>query len=109
MTKWSGATPHLWRSSSRLDLGRVLLGGIAERFLSGSPVPVAVAPNGYANREPRRAGGRSWFDEPPEAQRAVRWAADLTSRSGASHRLLAVDAAVACGGTVVGGPGECKR
>jgi nucleotide-binding universal stress UspA family protein len=90
-------------SSSRSGLGRVLPGGTAERLLSGSPVPVAVAPNGYASRVPRLAVIGVGFDESPDAQQAVRWAADFTSRSGASLRLLAVDAPVAFGGTAVGG------
>jgi nucleotide-binding universal stress UspA family protein len=90
-------------SSSRAGLGRVLPGGTAERLLSGSPVPVAVASNGYASRHPRLAVIGVGFDESPEARRAVRWAAELTRRSGASLRLLAVHAPMAFGGTVAGG------
>jgi nucleotide-binding universal stress UspA family protein len=89
-------------SSSRSGFGRVLPGGTAERLLSGSPVPVAVAPNGYANREPRVAVVGVGFDESPESRQAVRWAADLTDRTGASLQLLAVNAPLAFGSTGVG-------
>lgn len=89
-------------SSSRSGLGRVLPGGTAERLLSGSPVPIAVAPNGYASRVPRLAVIGVGFDESPDAQQAVRWAADLSSRSRASLRLLAVEAPVAFGSTGLG-------
>src|SRR5689334_1492429 len=36
-------------SSERSRLGKVLAGGVAEALLSGAPVPVAVAPGGYAS------------------------------------------------------------
>jgi nucleotide-binding universal stress UspA family protein len=35
-------------SSHRSSIGRILVGGTGERLLSGSPVPVAIAPAGYA-------------------------------------------------------------
>jgi len=98
----SDAALVLLGSSSRAGLGRVLLGGTAERLLSGSPVPVAVAPNDYASREARLAVIGVGFDGSPEARQAVRWAADLTDRSGASLRLLAVVAPMAFGGTAAG-------
>ena len=40
-------------SSHRGDVGRVFAGTTAERLLHGSPCPVAVAPNGFAEREGR--------------------------------------------------------
>ena len=46
-----GAALVVLGSSNRSVLGRVLPGGTADRLLSGSPVPVAVAPHGYADRE----------------------------------------------------------
>jgi nucleotide-binding universal stress UspA family protein len=90
-------------SSSRSGFGRVLPGGTAERLLSGSPVPVAVAPNGYADREAGHAVVGVGFDSSPEAQRAVWWAADLASRAGASLQLLAIHSPMTFGGTVAGG------
>jgi nucleotide-binding universal stress UspA family protein len=90
-------------SSSRSGLGRVLPGGTAERLLSGSPVPVAVAPNAYASREPGRMVIGVGFDRSPEARQAVQWAADLATRSGASLQMLAVHAPTAFGSAVASG------
>ena len=82
MIKLSRATPRCGALDHRTvrGSGRVLPGGTAERLLSGSPVPVAVAPNGYASRVPRPTVIGVGFDESPDAQPAVPWAADLTSR-----------------------------
>src|SRR5262249_35072195 len=40
-------------STHRGRMGRALAGTTAERLLHGSPCPVAVAPLGYRDREPR--------------------------------------------------------
>lgn len=90
-------------SSSRSGLGRLLPGGTAERLLSGSAVPVAVAPKGYAEREAGRAVVGVGFDDAPESQQAVKWAAGLARRSGASLELLAIHAPLAFGGAAVSG------
>ena len=90
-------------SSSRSGLGRLLPGGTAERLLSGSPVPVAVAPEGYAGREAGRAVVGVGFDDSPESHQAVKWASGLAHRSGASLQLLAVHAPLAFGGAAVNG------
>jgi nucleotide-binding universal stress UspA family protein len=90
-------------SSNRSGLGRVLPGGTAERLLSGAPVPVAVAPNGYAGRDAGDAVIGVGFDQSPESRRAVGWATALASRSGASLRLLAVHAPLAFGNVPAGG------
>jgi nucleotide-binding universal stress UspA family protein len=90
-------------SSGRSGLGRVLPGGTAERLLSGSPVPVAVAPNGYARREKGRREIGVGFDRSPEARQAVEWAADLARRSGASLQLLCVHPPIPFGSAVAGG------
>ena len=90
-------------SSSHSVLGRVLPGGTAERLLSGAPVPVAVAPSGYAGREPGRMVIGVGFDRSTEARQAVRWAADLATRGGASLQVLAVHTPMAFGSTVAGG------
>jgi nucleotide-binding universal stress UspA family protein len=89
--------------SSRSGLGRVLPGATAEQLLSGSPVPVAVAPNGYANREPGRGLIGVGFDDGEEARRAAQWAADLASRAGSALQVLAVHAPLPFGNTVVSG------
>src|SRR3954463_6095475 len=90
-------------SSNRSVLGRVLPGGTADRLLSGSPVPVAVAPHGYAGREKARAVIGVGFDASPEARDAVAWAADLAGRSGASLRLLAAHTRHLFGSVAAGG------
>jgi nucleotide-binding universal stress UspA family protein len=90
-------------SSSRSGLGRVLPGGTAERLLSGSPVPVAVAPTGFADREMRRDVMGVGFDNSSESGWAVRWAAGLAAEAGASLRLLAVHVPAAFGSAVTGG------
>jgi nucleotide-binding universal stress UspA family protein len=90
-------------SSNRSVLGRVLPGGTAERLLSGSPVPVAVAPHGYADRETGSALIGVGFDGSPEAWRAAEWAADLAKRSGASLQLLAAQTQLMFGSVVAGG------
>jgi nucleotide-binding universal stress UspA family protein len=43
------------------------------------------------------------FDKSPEARHAVRWAADLATRGGASLQVLAVHAPMAFGSVVAGG------
>jgi nucleotide-binding universal stress UspA family protein len=81
----------------------VLPGGTAERLLSGSPVPVAVAPNGYAEREAARAVVGVGFDNSPEAEQAVRWAAGLATESGGSLQVFSVHAPIAFGSVAAGG------
>lgn len=90
-------------SSGRSGLGRVLPGGTAERLLAGSPVPVAVAPNGYAAREKGRNEIGVGFDTSPDARHALDWAADLARRSGASLRLLSVHPPIPFGSAVAVG------
>ncbi|HET7427356.1 MAG TPA: universal stress protein [Gemmatimonadales bacterium] len=90
-------------SSNRSVLGRVLPGGTADRLLSGSPVPVAVAPHGYADRETACALIGVGFDGSPEARQAAEWAADLAKRTGASLQLIAIHSQLMFGSVVAGG------
>jgi nucleotide-binding universal stress UspA family protein len=90
-------------SSERSGLGKLLPGGTAERLLSASPVAVAVAPNGYADREKAREVVGVGFDDSPESRLAVEWAADIARRGGASLRLLAVHTLLPFGGLAAGG------
>ena len=90
-------------SSKRSGLGKLLPGGTAERLLSASPAAVAIAPNGYADRETSRDVVGVGFDESPESRLAVEWAADIAGRSGSSLRLLAVHARLPFGGLAAGG------
>jgi nucleotide-binding universal stress UspA family protein len=77
-------------STRRSTLGRVLLGSTAERLMSGSPCPVAVAPRGYGN-EPRSIETIGCaFDGSPESRAALDLAATMASRNRARVRILAV-------------------
>jgi nucleotide-binding universal stress UspA family protein len=72
-------------------LGRVLLGSVGERLLSGAPCAVAVAPRGYAARgQPRFETIAIAFDGSPEALVALRAAHDLATRTGAALQALMV-------------------
>lgn len=76
-------------SSHRSRMGRSLLGDVARATLHGSPCPVAVAPQGFEARPPRRVGVA--FDGSPESREALHFAADLA----AQHRArLSVRTAV---------------
>jgi nucleotide-binding universal stress UspA family protein len=91
-------------SSRRSGIGRVLPGGTAERLLSGSPVPVAVAPNGYASHQPGSSAIIGvGINVSPEAEQAVKWAADLAGRTGASLQLLAIHSPTSSGTQRAGG------
>ena len=67
--------------------------------MSGSPVPVAVAPRGYCDRG-RLASVGVGFDDSPESHLAVNWAAELASRCGVGLQLIAVHTPLALGGAV---------
>jgi nucleotide-binding universal stress UspA family protein len=78
-------------SSHRGPVGRVLLGSVGERLLSGAPCAVAIAPRGHAAREAHRIGVIAIaFDGSPEAQLALRTAHELARRSDAALRVLMV-------------------
>lgn len=81
--------------SARGGLGRVLPGATARRLLSGSPVPVAVAPVGYRNDpgEVRTVGIA--FDGGEESSVALNWAAQLADRAEAGLRISAVHSSLA--------------
>jgi nucleotide-binding universal stress UspA family protein len=67
-------------SSHRSNIGRILVGGTAERLLTGASVPVAVAPAGYSTvRRSIQLVGCA-FDGSPESYRALAWAAELAQR-----------------------------
>lgn len=72
--------------SHRSTAGRILAGGTGERLLSGAPVPVAVAPAGYATGAARLDTVGCGFDGSPESHAALDWAAALARA--ASARLL---------------------
>ena len=78
-------------SSHHGPVGRVLVGSVGERLLSGAPCSVAIAPRGHSLQEPRRIGVIAIaFDGSPEAQHALRAAHELARRTEASLRVLMV-------------------
>jgi nucleotide-binding universal stress UspA family protein len=78
-------------SCHRGAIGRVLIGGVAERLLHGAPCPVVVAPRGLAEGGPielrRVCVG---FDGRPEAWTALQRAAQLAAAAGAELRVALV-------------------
>jgi nucleotide-binding universal stress UspA family protein len=78
-------------SSHRGPIGRVLLGSVGERLLSGAPCAVAVAPRGHATRDSRHPKLIVVaFDGSPEAWFALRTAYRLAVCVGATLRALTV-------------------
>ncbi|MGD9736052.1 MAG: universal stress protein [Solirubrobacterales bacterium] len=78
-------------SPHRGAVGRALLGSVAQGVLHGAPVPVAVAPRGFADERhpaPRRIGVAC--DGSPEAAVALAQAEALARRHGAALELLTV-------------------
>jgi nucleotide-binding universal stress UspA family protein len=90
-------------SSERSGLGKVLAGSVAEALLSGAPVPVAVAPGGYASATRLSAGVIGCaFDGSAEARPALRYAAELAARLGADIQIVGVHQPVSFGVSVSG-------
>ena len=77
-------------ASHRSQLGRAFFGGTAERLLSGSPCPVAVAPKGYANHVSRLGTIGCAFDGSAEARPALGWAKALARAARCNLRILTV-------------------
>jgi nucleotide-binding universal stress UspA family protein len=77
--------------SHRSGIGHRLAGGTVDRLLNGSPAPVAIAPAGYAERDPdppREIG--VGFDGSPSAIHALDLAARLAERHSADLRVFAI-------------------
>jgi len=89
--------------SRRAGLGRLRLGGVTERLLSGATVPVAVAPSGYSSGERRLATVGCAFDGSPESRLALDWADALARRSDAQLRVISVHSPIAFGDLGVDG------
>jgi nucleotide-binding universal stress UspA family protein len=77
-------------SSHRSTIGRILIGGTAERLLSGAPAPVAIAPAGYAAAEKRIDLVGCGFDGSQESHRALAWSSELARTTGARLHVLSV-------------------
>jgi nucleotide-binding universal stress UspA family protein len=91
-------------SSERSGLGKVLAGSVAEALLSGAPVPVAVAPGGYASATRPSAGVIGCaFDGSAEARHALRYADELAARLAARIQVIGVHQPMVFGGVSVTG------
>lgn len=77
-------------SSHRATVGRLQPGGVGQRLLGGAPVPVALAPLGYAGRARRLEMVGCGFDGSDESRQALGWAAALARPAGAALRVIAV-------------------
>jgi nucleotide-binding universal stress UspA family protein len=90
-------------SSERSGPGKVLAGSVAEALLSGAPVPVAVAPGGYASAtRPRARLIGCAFDGSAEARHALHQAVELASRLDADIQIIGVHQHVSFGVSVSG-------
>jgi nucleotide-binding universal stress UspA family protein len=85
-----GAAMVVIGSSHRSVIGRILVGGTGERLLSGAPVPVAIAPAGYAASEKRIDVVGCGFDGSPESQRALAWSSDFARTAAVRVHMLSV-------------------
>jgi nucleotide-binding universal stress UspA family protein len=75
-------------SCHRGPIGRVLIGGVAERLLHGAPCPVVVAPSGAAENGPVRLRTVCvGFDARAEGWTALQRAAQIASAAGAHLRV----------------------
>jgi nucleotide-binding universal stress UspA family protein len=91
-------------SSERSGIGKVLAGSVAEALLSGAPVPVAVAPGGYAAADHSTVGVIGCaFDGSAEARHALDHAAELARRLDADLRVISVHPPLGFGGVSVTG------
>jgi nucleotide-binding universal stress UspA family protein len=91
-------------SSERSRLGKVLAGSVAEALLSGAPVPVAVAPAGYASAtRPTLALIGCAYDGSAEARQALRYADELAARLAARLRIIGVHQPLGFGSVSVSG------
>jgi nucleotide-binding universal stress UspA family protein len=91
-------------SSERSGLGKVLAGNVAEALLSGAPVPVAVAPGGYASATRPSAGVIGCaFDGSAEARHALRYTDELAARLAARIQIIGVHQPMGFGGISVSG------
>jgi nucleotide-binding universal stress UspA family protein len=85
-----GAGMIVLGSTHRGAIGRVLPGSVADRLLSAAPCPVAVAPRGYRDRNPRIHSITVAFDGSPEAELALATAASLAATAGGGLRVISV-------------------
>lgn len=82
-------------ASERAGIGRIMPGSTALRLLSGSAVPVAIAPRGYSDEPQQEPVIGVGFDGGLEAEQALAWAAALADDVGGRLRLVAVHQPIA--------------
>jgi nucleotide-binding universal stress UspA family protein len=88
-------------SSRRSRLERVLAGSVAEDLMSGAPVPVAVAPRGFADAaRPDNPAIGCAYDGSPESEGALRLATELAQELDGRLRVISVHQRLAFGGQV---------
>jgi nucleotide-binding universal stress UspA family protein len=88
-------------SSRRSRLERVLAGSVAEDLMSGAPVPVAVAPRGFADAaRPDNPAIGCAYDGSPESEGALRLATALAQELDGRLRVISVHQRLAFGGQV---------
>jgi nucleotide-binding universal stress UspA family protein len=88
-------------SSRRSRVERVLAGSVAEDLLSGAPVPVAVAPRGFADgARVEDATVGCAYDGSPESEDALRLATELARALNARLRVISVHQRMPFGGQV---------
>lgn len=77
-------------SSGRSALGRLFAGDTASRLLARPPVPVAVAPAGYAGSETGIAAVGCGFDGSDDSRAALAWAAAAARGGDSTLRIIGV-------------------
>ena len=90
-------------STTRGPVGRLLVGGVGERLLSGAAAPVAIAPRGYSDDPPSRLARIGvGVDGSDEAQRALQAAEALARNAGAELHVITAFERLAFGGVATG-------
>lgn len=90
-------------STTRGPVGRLLIGGVGERLLTGSACPVAIAPHGYSERAASRLRCIGvGLDGSQEARLALDAAIALATVCGARIRVITVFTRSAFGGAPTG-------
>jgi nucleotide-binding universal stress UspA family protein len=77
-------------ASSRSGIGRVFPGGTAERLVSTSSRPVAIAPSGYSESPAPIDVIGCAYDGSPEARASLAWTTMFARKARCSVRLLTV-------------------
>jgi nucleotide-binding universal stress UspA family protein len=85
-------------ASHRSGLSRLRRRGVGDQLLTKSPVPVAIAPRGYADAEHSLGLITCAFDGSPESHQALDWAAYLATSNNRRLRVISVHMPIAVAG-----------